>query len=62
MKRRFKKHNNGCNGKLVLEDKNVSGNEYRCNKCKSKTIKRKKTGEQYGRIYNQTFNLGCFGN
>ena len=45
MKRRFKKHNNGCNGKLILEGRGASVNEYRCNKCKSKIMKYKQRGE-----------------
>ena len=44
MKRRFKKHNRGCNGKVVMISKDASGNKYQCNKCESETIKRKKTG------------------
>jgi len=44
MKRRFKKHNNGCNGKFVLINKDASGNKYQCNKCEFEIIKRKKTG------------------
>lgn len=42
MQNKWKKHNSGCNGKIVLETKGNFQNEYRCQKCKSKIVKYKK--------------------
>ena len=61
MKRRFKKHNNGCNGKFVLINKDASGNKYQCNKCEFEIIKRKKTGGWNDKLHNQTINCNRLG-
>jgi len=42
MQKNWKKHNNGCNGKIVLKSRGNFQNEYQCKKCNTKIVKYKK--------------------